>query len=212
MTDLAELTPIEYKVLDTIAEGESPGEHPYQTLYGGHKFKSTQQHPHIPIPIQGRPGVYSTAAGRYQINAPTWHEQSERLGLTDFSPGSQDQAAWDLARRTYHNKTGRDLALDQAQDKVDWGALAGRWPSLNRFKAQSSSSSAVDRPQAGIYPALENSAEFDSLLHPHGPSANALLPVADRGTDRNQGLSLLEALAPQYQFQPVDHDPFGASP
>lgn len=42
------------------------------------------------------PGCVSTAAGRYQINRPTWRRLKVRLALPDFSPASQDDAAVEL--------------------------------------------------------------------------------------------------------------------
>ena len=38
----------------------------------------------------------STAAGLYQINHPTWQTLCVQTGLTDFSPGTQDQMAIQL--------------------------------------------------------------------------------------------------------------------
>lgn len=43
----------------------------------------------------GKP-VFSTASGRYQIILRTWRSLQARLNLPDFSPPSQDQAAYDL--------------------------------------------------------------------------------------------------------------------
>jgi muramidase (phage lysozyme) len=39
----------------------------------------------------------STAAGRYQINHPTWITLGNQTGLTDFSPATQDTMALQLA-------------------------------------------------------------------------------------------------------------------
>ncbi len=48
-----------------------------------------------PLSQQNRPGCVSTAAGKYQINKPTWLRCQKALGLRDFSPASQDLAcAW----------------------------------------------------------------------------------------------------------------------
>lgn len=39
------------------------------------------------------PGCITTAAGAYQMTLPTWTRMRQALGLTDFGPASQDQAA-----------------------------------------------------------------------------------------------------------------------
>ena len=39
---------------------------------------------------------YSTASGAYQFRLRTWNELADRLGLPDFGPASQDQAALQL--------------------------------------------------------------------------------------------------------------------
>jgi lysozyme len=45
------------------------------------------------------PGCKSTAAGRYQINLPTWKMCKQALGLKDFTGPSQDRAAALLIQR-----------------------------------------------------------------------------------------------------------------
>jgi muramidase (phage lysozyme) len=118
-------------VLDYIAKSESPG---YNYMYGGGRFEELNDHPRRNIPIQSGPNVgrTSSAAGRYQFLQGTWDEQAKKLGLTDFSPESQDAAAWDLASTTYRTKTGRDLLTDvKAGNTRDIGpALSGVWTSL----------------------------------------------------------------------------------
>ena len=85
-------------LLAVIKRGESGGD--YSVLYGGGHFADYSTHPNVRIPFNnpnkaanadGSPNDYSTAAGAYQINHPTW------LGLKlvpgapqDFSPASQD--------------------------------------------------------------------------------------------------------------------------
>jgi muramidase (phage lysozyme) len=119
--------PIQRAILDKIASGESPG---YDTRYGGadgpQQFMDYSHHPDVPVPIPGRPGYHATAAGRYMITQPT----AQELGMQDFSPDSQDAAAWNLANTTYRQKTGRDLEQDAQAGRVRWNALAGRWESL----------------------------------------------------------------------------------
>lgn len=112
-------------VLDRIASGEAPD---YKTIHGGKKFEGFSDHPRVPIPLGN--GQYSTAAGRYQFVAPTWDEEASRLGLEDFSPESQDKAAWDLAKRTYQQATGRSITSDVEKGSVDWTSLGSQWESL----------------------------------------------------------------------------------
>lgn len=121
--------------LDTIAGPESAGA--YDTLYGGTKFADFSDHPGANIPIISGPnkGKTSSAAGKYQFLAPTWEEQQAKLKLPDFSPASQDAAAWNLAQETYKAKTGKDLrqALESADDAgiVEIARLlSGTWTSL----------------------------------------------------------------------------------
>jgi muramidase (phage lysozyme) len=123
-------------LLDSIAPGEASG---YNTLYGGRSFSSFGDHPRQDIPITSGPnaGKTSSAAGRYQFLAPTWDEASQALGLSDFSPKSQDQAAWWLAQRDYKKRTGSDLLGDIQQSGGDQEhlnnigrQLSGTWTSL----------------------------------------------------------------------------------
>lgn len=121
--------------LSSIAGTEAPA---YNTLYGGGTFgEDYSQHPNRRIPIMSGPnkGDYSTAAGRYQFLNSTWADEQKRLGLKDFSPESQDAAAWDLAQRTYKDATGGDLmeALNSGDPgRINAAAkiLSSQWTSL----------------------------------------------------------------------------------
>jgi muramidase (phage lysozyme)/LysM repeat protein len=90
--------------LNAVAGTESPG---YDVLNGGERFGSYSDHPRR----KGAGGT-TTAAGRYQIIAPTWDRARAAVGTTDFSPESQDKAAWWLAQSDYRANTGRDLLSD----------------------------------------------------------------------------------------------------
>lgn len=121
-------------LLDTIAGTESPD---YQTRYGGAKFDSFADHPRIGALITSGPnkGKTSAAAGRYQLLPATWDAEAQKLGLKDFSPANQDAAAWDLAKTTYHERTGGNLEQvlqsgDPAQIASVGRALSGKWTSL----------------------------------------------------------------------------------
>ena len=121
-------------LLDGIAAGESNG---YDELYNGKKFTDFSKHPNQPQSILSGPhkGEFSSAAGRYQFLKGTWDTAAKALNLKDFSPASQDAAAWWLAKTTYKQKTGGDLeeALRSQDPKVRSGigpALAGQWTSL----------------------------------------------------------------------------------
>lgn len=131
---MATIPPEGYALLNTIASTESPD---YNVLYGGGTFNSYADHPHQYVAIKSGPnkGKFSSAAGKYQFLGKTWEEAKNALGLTDFSPESQDQAAWWLAQRDYEASTGNSLlpAL-QSQDPATLAgvgkALSGTWTSL----------------------------------------------------------------------------------
>ena len=72
----------------------------YQTLFGGDKFTSFDDHPRRSITknLGGKP-ITSTAAGAYQFLSRTWDECANACNLADFSPLSQDIAALFLIER-----------------------------------------------------------------------------------------------------------------
>ena len=114
----------------------------YREFYGGSLFSDFADHPcitgekqRVQLPdwmaanLGMQPPVYSTAAGAYQINVPTWKQfrQSGSWGpyLPDFSPAAQDEAA-----RRILLSIGALSALD-AGDPAQAIELAGsRWASL----------------------------------------------------------------------------------
>jgi len=101
--------PYQKALLNTIAGPESGGR--YDIIYGGGRFDDFSRHPGRAVRIQTGPnaGRTSSAAGKYQFLGSTWDDQAGKLGLADFSPANQDQAAWNLAAETYKTKTGQDL-------------------------------------------------------------------------------------------------------
>ena len=111
------LTMIQY------AEG-TYGANAYRMLYGGQLFNSYAQHPDIAIT---KGGITSTAAGAYQILYRTWVSVQQDLGLTDFTPASQDRAAVELIRRRGALEdvlAGRfDIAIYKC--RKEWASLPG---------------------------------------------------------------------------------------
>jgi muramidase (phage lysozyme) len=84
--------------LDMIAwsEGTDNGRQPtrdrgYDVLVGGELFASYQTHPRKLVRL--RPGLCSTAAGRYQLLARYFDYYSALLRLTGFAPIVQDKIA-----------------------------------------------------------------------------------------------------------------------
>lgn len=83
--------------LNTIAGSEGtpniPGsDNGYRALFGGGVFASYADHPRIRFPLP-RLSLVTTAAGRYQLLARYYDAYKHLLGLTDFSPLSQDKIA-----------------------------------------------------------------------------------------------------------------------
>ncbi len=63
----------------------------YNVIVGGSLFDSYADHPRKLIEL--RPGLKSTAAGRYQLLSRFWDVYKHDLKLPDFSPESQDKVA-----------------------------------------------------------------------------------------------------------------------
>jgi muramidase (phage lysozyme) len=94
----------QYALLSVISDTESPS---YDLMNGGQRITDYAAHPGF----IGADGT-TTATGRYQMVKGTWDMAAKALGLTDFSPASQDRAAAWVAQASYRTKTGRDLMRD----------------------------------------------------------------------------------------------------
>jgi muramidase (phage lysozyme) len=163
----ATMNPTMRGFLDTLAGPESGGA--YDIKNGGSHFSGYGS-----FPEGVGPGGTSTAAGRYQFLSGTWRDEANTLGLKDFSPGNQDQAAWHLANTTYRSKTGRDLDDDlkagNRQSQIAT-ALGPIWPSLPGGSQSHQSQDTFNRSLA------ENTAKVDVHVRfsgaPPGTTATA---------------------------------------
>jgi muramidase (phage lysozyme) len=125
----SDVSPEGRALLHTIAGPESGGDP--SILYGGGHFTGDQ----FPQWSGGMgPAGISHAAGRYQFEPATWAEAQQATGVPDFSPASQDKAAWWLAQRDYHKRTGGDLSADlkdPSKAQQIGAALQPTWTSAN---------------------------------------------------------------------------------
>jgi muramidase (phage lysozyme) len=121
-----------------VSEGTA-GDRGYQTECGYTYFDDYSVHPAVAgwhgLPLSDAmctaagygAGCVSTAAGAYQINKPTWNRISAKLGLSDFSPASQDAAAIGLIDEKGALADVRNGNFASAIGKVKrvWASLPG---------------------------------------------------------------------------------------
>lgn len=114
--------------LDLIAWAEGTakhsGEEQYRVMFTHKIFQSFNDHPRQ---IQSSGGLRSDAAGRYQFLSTTWDEAKIALGLPDFSPEAQDQAALWLIdkKRGALNLIDSGNQIESALNRLSW-----EWASL----------------------------------------------------------------------------------
>lgn len=113
------------KFLDFLGKAEGAG---YDTIVGGRqKITDYTTHPNI-VGLRTADGP-STAAGKYQITGTTYRDAAPHVGVTDFSPESQDKIAEFLIKRKG--------AMDDVTSGNFNGAIAklgGTWASLPSSK------------------------------------------------------------------------------
>jgi muramidase (phage lysozyme) len=192
---------IRRQVLAKIASGEATS---YNEIVGGGHFSDYSTHPNVAVPQPD--GTVSHAAGLYQFQPGTFGPIAKRLGLKDFSPASQDAAAWDLAQTEYKKQTGRDIVADAKQDKVDWSALGGQWTSLR------GGGQATPGPGAAI------AGSGGAASSPGGVASPAVAGFVPSGMLQNltpemmYKMAALQAIAPMHRFTQVNYDPFKVMP
>lgn len=112
-------------LLRVIRTGEgTTGANGYRTLFGGGLFDGYADHPRITVKASG---YTSTAAGAYQIIASTWDETKRIMGLSDFSPRSQDLAALGRIAARGALEDAKAGQFEMAIKKIarEWASLPG---------------------------------------------------------------------------------------
>lgn len=132
----------------------------YNTIVGGSTFDDYSKHPGV-VGVTTKEGP-STAAGRYQITKTTYDRYAKKLGITDFSPESQDKIALELIK---DNDALEDVKKGNYQAAN--AKLGGVWASLP--------SSKYNQPKRSSAWVEEN---FDTA-----PSKNPYLEGSFKATD-----------------------------
>ena len=114
--------------LDMIAVSEGTagkGDDGYNVIVGGDLFESYDDHPRKLVWI--RPGLASTAAGRYQLLKRYYDAYKKQLNLPNFSPLSQDLIAIQQIRERGALQDIEMGYITIAIDKVKniWASLPG---------------------------------------------------------------------------------------
>lgn len=125
------MTPNEKAFLDMIAHSEigpkllAQSDNGYNVLVGGSLFEGYADHPHHKVNLGN--GLWSTAAGRYQILGWIYDSYKKLLTLPDFSPDSQDRIALRLIDERGATQDIKDGHFETALRKVAtvWASLPG---------------------------------------------------------------------------------------
>lgn len=128
------VTPERRALLNTIrfAEGTWINGHEvgYRVMFGGSLMPSLRRHPDR---VMYTARYASAAAGAYQFMPFTWSMATRAMGLTDFGPEAQDQAALYLVQRR-----GALHLVDRGEMSAELAArLAPEWASFPTLAGQS---------------------------------------------------------------------------
>lgn len=173
----------------------------YNTIVGGGTFNDFSRHPGI-VGAHTSAGP-STAAGRYQITKQTYDRVAPKLGITDFSPASQDQIA---AHLIAENGAMPDVVAGNYPAAVK--KLGGTWASLP--------SSPYDQPKRTMdeFMSFPTAALMGRAWLP-GASAPGTPPEAAAGPDLNTPRDDSDLIDQHYNAMQDFLDkqkPFDASP
>lgn len=127
---------------------------------GGATFNDFSKHPAIKEAVPWRTdGKTSDTAGAYQFLSSTYRPLAAKYGFQDFSPASQDKAAWYLAQENYASATKRDLQADLE---------AGRWADAARVLSPTWTSlphgAEPNKKTQGFYKTVKNALNGDAAV------------------------------------------------
>jgi muramidase (phage lysozyme) len=120
-----------YAFLKAIAEAEGGG---YDFKYGAVKGKKNDPWRFTDYSTHPGPGFggRTTAAGMYQENIDTWREMGGNMGLTDFTPETQDLIAIEILRVIKAIDSIQSGDISTALEKA-----SRRWSSLPQGEGKS---------------------------------------------------------------------------
>lgn len=175
------------KFLDFIGKAEGAD---YDIIVGGtaknpKRFTDFSKHPRVVGIVTDRGP--STAAGRYQITAQTYDGFAKKLGITDFSPQSQDRIAIAIIQKEGALDDVKAGRFDAAIAK-----LGGRWESFPSSKTGNKRSpewvaKELKIPLAARTPALQNTATNPTAIAPTQSVSQSDLLISDLQKEEKYG-------------------------
>lgn len=119
--------------LNMVAMSEGTGNHKnttnngYDILFRGETFNDFSHFPNKVFTFKDKQGKThkTTASGRYQILKGTYEDMASRLGLTDFSPATQDKIAIALMIQKGVDFDSANLATELPKISNVWTSLPG---------------------------------------------------------------------------------------
>lgn len=178
------------KFLDFLGRAEGAD---YDTIVGStaknpKKISDYSKHPRV-VGLVTADGP-STAAGKYQITKTTYDDFAPKLGITDFSPASQDRIALAIIQKGGALEDVRAGRFDAAIQK-----LGGRWASLPSSPYQQSKRSPewvareLNSPTAAPTPQLEGTIRDPAGMVPtQSPGQSQLLMADLKKSAENDGV------------------------
>jgi muramidase (phage lysozyme) len=176
--------------MQAYLDGLGKAEHAdYDTIVGNKKFTDYSKHPGI-VGVTTDEGP-STAAGKYQIVGTTYKQYAKKLGITDFTPESQDK----IARAIIKDK-GAEEDIKKGDFEAAHAKLGSTWASLP--------TSPYSQPKRSTKWVEENIKPITSADGNAEPVANIAQPqqVLDRPTSSDNSNPYLEG------FEDTESNPY----
>lgn len=122
------------RISKVIRTGEGTlGDRGYTTMFTGPQFTDMSKHPEK---IHTSGNLESDAAGAYQFLSTTYNPAAKALGITDFTPESQEKVGKYLAQRRGFNTD--TVFTDKASFLKELDKIAPEWASMPTLKTGTS--------------------------------------------------------------------------